>query len=322
MNKEEFREKVKSSCPEELVVHVPIAIDVLSDIFLRDGQYYQADVAKVIQYLGRLVPLLAQKDEGQLASFRLTAEDVLTSDYLANLLSYKMKETRRFAFNAEEAPFDSYEDAIAWMEGQSVELTEDTIVQMQETQLRMLLPYLSGEEISYIYPKPESNTLWLVVKEAHRTSKKIGFTPISVALYILVDIKPLLTPHVWSSVSIPEDIETENGSVRYRKRWVDIRLNTEISWNELLALYRSIRGSLGVTKNKMASNKHLELYELVQRKGAPPEGRGKLAFFTPIMEEWNRLHPEDLYHSWQGINMAYNRIVQKLRARLQIESVI
>ena len=241
----------------------------------RDGQYYKWDVAKVIEYLGRLVIHLAQADEALLASLRLNPECELTSDYLANLLNRRIREMRRRVFHDEKPPFTSYDDAITWMEGRSVELTEDIIMQMTEIQLETLLPYLAGNDVFYIYPKPESDDLWHVVKEAHRVSEKTGFTPISVALYILANIKPMLTPYYWSSISLPVEIDTENGSIKYSRRQVKIQLNTEISWNELLRLYRSIRGTLGVTKKKAAGNKQLELYRLVQERGAPPPKKAK-----------------------------------------------
>ena len=68
-----------------------------------------------------------------------------------------------------------------------------------------------------------------------------------------------------------------------------------------------------LAKGKRLNTNHLQLCRLVQNKGGAPKGKGTLAFWKSVMDEWNTPHPKNEYKTWKGVKIYYERIISKLR---------
>jgi hypothetical protein len=94
-----------------------------------------------------------------------------------------------------------------------------------------------------------------------------------------------------------------------------VRINTELSFDDLLAIYSSIRRYLGVKGSKKSTREHLDLHRMVLQMGGAPSGKGTVAFWTSAKAEWNNKHPERKYGTWKGVKIAYDRLHKKLNSR-------
>jgi hypothetical protein len=133
-------------------------------------------------------------------------------------------------------------------------------------------------------------------------------------MYILADIKPLLPPYEVMAPLEARTVYSKNGTTTYMKSSVIIKLNTELSFDELLSVYNWFRESCGVKRSSILNSKHLQLYQVVQRRGGPPEGKGTVGFWNSVMQEWNDLYPGSYGH-WKSVKIAYDRIIGKINQR-------
>ena len=279
--------------------------------------------------------------ENETVVTKLTPDSLLTSDYLAYLLNPAIKIIRKQIFGLDGPLFKKYDEAIKWLEGQEasegecefpkgkrhqlyevLESGNKKLLQQRDlSPLSLFLPHAASGRPRYIHPR-KGSALSQVIRVANEVSAQIGLTPISVAMYIIADIKPVLPAYSCGGTEALVILPAEDGKTELGRRHLNITINSELSFNELLALYKSVRGFLGVTKSKTLSNKHLELYQIVQRHGSPPKGKGSVAFWNSVKEEWNEKHQgDDIYKSWKGIKIAYERIIKKLKSRFQVSSV-
>ena len=278
--------------------------------------------------------------ENETVVTKLTPDSLLTSDYLASLLNPTMKIIRKQIFGSEEVPFTNYDEAIKWIESQEASDGEFEYPEGREHQLykvlkngnkilsqrqdvnplSLFLHHATSGRPHSIYPRKGSD-LSRVIRVANGISAQIGLTPISVVMYIIADIKPVLPAYSCGGTEALIILPTENGKIEYGRRQLNITINTELNFNELLALYKSVRGFLGVSKNKTLGSKHLELYQIVQRSGGPPKRKGTVSFWNSVKNEWNKLHSDnsfEQYRSWKAVKIAYDRIIEKLNGRFQV----
>lgn len=82
-------------------------------------------------------------------------------------------------------------------------------------------------------------------------------------------------------------------------------------------LYQVIKGKSGSRQLKWANAKHLELYRLVDKKEGPP-AKGVVAFWKEVMTEWNQGHSEDIYTTWKGVKIAYDRLMNRSKKRIDL----
>jgi len=293
------------------------------------------------EYLNSLVEgLLANQsneNESRSATGKLTPDSLLTSDYLAYLLNPAIEIIRNRHKSLGGPLFKEYDEAIKWLEGQEASEEEceflegkrhllyevsgngskKLLKQRDLSPLSLFLPHAANGRPRYIHPR-KGSALSRLVRVANEVSAQTGLTPISVVMYIIADIKPVLTTYSCGGTEDLVILPAENGKTKLSRRHLNITINTELSFNELLALYKSIKGFLGVTKSKTLSNKHLELYQIVQRHGSPPKGKGTVSFWNLVKNEWNTANPSDQYRSWKAVKIAYDRIIEKLNSRFQI----
>ncbi|MCX6009221.1 MAG: hypothetical protein NTW48_04190 [Chloroflexi bacterium] len=300
MNKKEFIEEVQTHCPPELVQHVPMAVGLLEGII----KYERWDVPRVIQFIPRMLSLMqSTKGEDYLSGGKLNAHALLTSDSLAELLKPEIKAIRKTYFGSGEPPFGSFKEAERWLEPIEVEL-------MERAGLVAVYGYHENELPEFSSKEAE---MWDEVQEKlFVLSGETGISSESLGYYVLADIKPLSLPY---EVRMPG---REYCKGRRKCFYVDIKVYTELGFEELLEIYHTVKGALGVKKGKRFKERHLELYAMVQERGGAPQRKGTVVIFWKcLQEEWNQRHRNGRYTTWKGIQRAYDLIYKKLNAQYQ-----
>jgi hypothetical protein len=125
---------------------------------------------------------------------------------------------------------------------------------------------------------------------------------------------------VYQALPSGEQLQPTHISLTIRSR--------DLTFEELRKIYNGWREALQLKKHKLKEGRnmassHWEIYQLVKKKGGPPKKkggppkkRGIGAFWKSVKEEWNSLHPEHPYHTWKGIQLAYDRVISKLEYRI------
>jgi hypothetical protein len=300
MNKKKFIEAVQRQCPPGLVQHAPMAVDSLESIV----KYENWDISKVIQFIPRMLSLMkSSTDKDYLSGGKLNAHALLSNNSLAESLKPEIKAIRKTYFGSEEPPFGSFKEAESWLEPIESELFS-----------RAASLEFGGKECELEPPSQEAEMWDEVQRKLFALSHRTGISPNSLEYYVLADIKPL---------SLPYEIRMPGREYCTGKRkcyYVDIKVYTELEFEELLEIYHTVKEALGVKKGKRFNEKHLEIYTMVQEQGGAPQGKGTVAFWKCLQEEWNERHGNgDEYTTWKGIKRAYDLIHKKLNAQYQIK---
>ena len=294
------------------------AVEAYGDLLKRGDEYDPNTIPALIALLGRRKarqPEKAKADEQDTKTID-TYDTLLTSDYLAYLLRQWVREIRIRNCHSEHAPFKSYGDALNWMESQSTELTPELMERYPRAHLNMLPLYRTKEgQLAYINPNPRAKELMDILTESHKMKEKTGLGTISLMMYILADIKPLLPSYEWSAYALHQELSTEEGLVSYKKSEMTVKIKSAMSWKDMLTLYELMRTHFGAKKRKELNEKHLELYHIVQGRGGPVKGKGAKGFWESIQKELNY----DSWNSWEAAKIAYYRIVKNLEDRFQVK---
>jgi len=279
------------------------------------------------------------EEEGESVVAGLTAETLITSDFLIEAISHWVELVRKEIVGSSQAPFTTLREAQMWIEQggpQEAEVMREQLIKREEARRRhegftmqmRSMPYL-GEDgtkrfAQIIGPEPRKWTMPLKREDAARYTElnwlnsetqimesATGFSQLSLIQFILTGIKPILrrfaTGWYLSHFTLP------NGKkLRPTRVEIDVRAR-DLSFQELQGIYTQYRMALQFQRGKTLNEKHLALYQLVSTKGGPPKGKGTVSFWESIKEEWNTKHPRGGYQTWKGVKMAYDRICQNLR---------
>lgn len=320
----EFIRKVEAHLPPKLrpyVSDIPEVAAMLKEIGFINYKYPQQDISKVIQFLPRWSAHQESKDKGGIIEGGLNAHALLTADYLAESLKPRIRAIRKTHFGDVEPPFDSLQEAEDW-----ANVYDSGTIFLEEEKAKKWASvfgvkgpldnweWVADDSIGEkLYDMTRSFWKWDEVEnEIFDLSDKTGISPETLRLYVLADIKPLQTPY---EISMPGQ-EYCKGK---RKCWyVDIRVNTELSFENLIEVYNTVKEALGVKKGKRLNQRHLGLYTMVLERGGAPRGKGTVEFWQALLEEWNDRH-EGMYQEWRCIKRAYDRLYKKLNAQYQIK---
>lgn len=296
----------------DICLEIVNKLDAIRDHKLRDSPVAE-QVARLMHdydvmelgYLNDLVQSLfasqSGENSGSLQETKLTPDTLLTSDYLAYSLKATVKAIRTTYFGGEEPPFSDEREARRWR----TNLYERMAKELKE-----------GKGI--LTSSPEKRKFWDIIGRAQAISGETGLSPVTILNYILADIKPLLVPY---EIRLPgRGLSSRVKNTRGRRQcwWVDVRINTELGFDDLLRIYSSIKRYLGVKRGKKLNEGHFDLHRMVQRRGGAPKGKGTVAFWNSVKGEWNEKHPSDAYETWKGVKITYDRINNRLKNRFPV----
>ena len=281
-------------------------------------------------------------------------EPSVTAQLLADQIKPWIESIRQTLFHSKTAPFSRIEDAQAWCDEakkrneewhkraeewrkkageRDRELAEwrkvlgewrNEINAINEDahlpeQVRLQLSRKFGELPTLEHlpepPKLDSQveTYFALGEQALEIYKATGFTYASVEMYILADASPVLPTF---TVRILRETHSLPSGASILNRFARVTIRGELTFEDLRSLYRSIRRELGIKRSKHPTAKHLQLYNMIRKRGDIPSREGTVKFWVSVMKEWNDLHPQDKYKTWKGVKLAYERIIAQFERRI------
>lgn len=277
----------------------------------------------------------------------LTADVLITSDFLADKIRPWVETVREELFHATKPPFATLIEAEQWMESQSKFPTKEDFTKIYKAQMALeelklyeghpfrmnaimrSFSYLgTNGRYKIVYIREPAPQDWGVPQMREEASKyapfnwlenetrimarATGFTQLSLVQFVLVGTQPLLPRYVATGYGNYQALPS--GEVMQPVR-IDVEIRSkDLTFEELRRIYNDYRRILPLKKNKMLNRGHWEVYQLVGEMGPPP-GKGTVAYWESVRQRWNESHKgqkDRQYATWKGMQKAYDRIIQKL----------
>lgn len=317
--------------------NVEYAVKVLADYIFNTG-----DTGEYLNAIAKSV-LANPPDikEGQLVPFRLTPDMLLTSDFLVDKINHWVELVRTEIFGSSQAPFSSIAEAAKWIQQQENEepspkqaWDESFILEgYHHIYLRRMpcLGYDGNEDYATLTSSnpPEWSMPELRGRARHYTplswlesetrimAQFTGFTQLSLIQYTLTGIKPILQRFTTRGTKTLFNMPNKE-----KLQPIQVEINiiaSDLSFQELQEIYTEYRTYLQLQRGRALNEKHLTLYRLVNSKGGPPKGKGTVAFWNSVRDEWKGLYHNDAHRNphWKGVKQNYERVIQKLKDRFE-----
>ncbi len=249
--------------------------------------------------------------------------DIVTSDYVISKISHWVAKVREELFDSTEPPFyDDHENAVRWVEDTAKLDGENENASQGKESLPFLkseiyLPYQNSVKPIWVQP---GSLLYHLGKKALSISQATGFRKHAVTIYILTGLEPVF-PRVTMQINygravLPQDnpdadtINKEKLTISSKSLCVNIYA-ADLSPGELKEIYDGYRRELKLNKMKSLSEDQVKLFYLVHNAGGPPK-YGSKAFWNEIKKQWNNIHGNKPYKSWEGVYQRYKIVVQKM----------
>ncbi len=246
----------------------------------------------------------------------ITPDILLRTETLREGLYPWVEKIRQKLFHQTEAPFRNYEEAVKWIRQYDIPSSppdEQGISHSLEGFRRNVrIDYEEGTENDNIIFARINSPLEKIIYSCQKLTTKleIGLDWNSLVFFVLADIRPFVSP---IGIGATERyVELPSGKLmRYRE--VDIKIREDFNRSYFAWMYEEVRRMLKLTRKKPFTDKHVELYLLVSKKGGTPPKKGAVAFWTDIMNQWNCTHAKKhKYSTWKGLEIAYRRLNSRL----------
>jgi len=290
--------------------------------------------------------LVSNHSERQVKPGDLSPSVRLTGEFLGRQITPWVEDIRRRLFHSRFAPFTSFDDARKWLELAREEdkqrfkekireldrnleklgikwepeiknstggMSEETLEWKSQRWKSMKERHPDVARDMYIHPDKYEPYLILYV-EADDLAHITGLDRTSIIYYILANIPPLLSE---AKVDTRERAYYLPSGKKLMNRAVTLETTGELSFKEMRHLYNQIRRELRIKRSKSFSEKHLELYQLVQKRGQLVNGKRSVAFWKSIRKEWDDRYPNE-HNSWKASKRAYGLIIRRLEHQFQI----
>lgn len=298
-----------------------------SPIVKQIAMLIQKDNVRDLATLNEIVETMyTSQGSDDLSEIVLTPSVVVNNEFLAYLISDWVKEIRRAVFRSEQPPFKSYDEAAEWMQTQNAVPREWVLGESPDKlppneskrhKFRVNVGFYNREGHYDIICARINSKLEKVIRQAKRVRDYTHLEHSSIVMHILAGTRPFLPPY---EVGFPTEaltFHTDQGEVEYLGRQVLVTFNVEPNFDVLMSLYRYLREHLGIERTKSLRGKHMELYRLVAGRTGPRQGKGAVEFWRSVQEDWNKSHPDDVYVTWKGVKIAYERLVKTLNRQVR-----
>ena len=306
---------------ESMAADIPDLVDMLVDGSAIHYDRPNSDVKKVIEMLPRWYVLRRGKsgdtvgETSHAIEGRINAHAVLSAELMAASLRPWVEDLRMTYFGSKAPPFYDVKDIENWL---AIYNNLLFLPKEQAERWRGVFKHdLISDELKAVDADGKlyelTHALWIwdeVENRVFLTSDKTGISPESLRYYLLGDIKPLQVPY---EITMPGG---EYCKGRRKCYYVNVRINTELGFDELLDIHRAVKDALGVKRGRRFDQQHLELYTMVQERGGVP-AKGVKKFWESLLQEWDSRHP-GMYKEWRSIRRAYDRLSTKLNTQYQI----
>lgn len=291
--------------------------------------------------LNRLVASMSSTAGRREGATVIKPDAVLDADYLGWLLANWVRSLRECVFLRTETPFSSVEQAIAWLVEGSVDyFDKELVTDRKEAQFQTVLlfqkksgsnryrllgipdlPPVYGMEGALALVPHVGTNQEAIVKACKTLSDEWHIERTSLVLHVLCETQLYVPPYELDSGNERRTIDTDAGPVEYNQKWVNIRLNSYVGrgeWNDIYPMVRLQLKIMRVQRDKSLGGRHMELLEMVRRRGGVPRDKGKVKFWESIQAEWNVLHPDRPYETWKGVKLACDRAQRKVAERRHV----
>ncbi|MFC1966474.1 hypothetical protein ACFLWI_05970 [Chloroflexota bacterium] len=275
------------------------------------------DLYTVNQVLEAVFASTLPKDEQPIVDLR--PEDLLYGEAMIEQIAPFVGELREEIFGAREPPFKTRDEALDWLRGKAHGTGGEYEKVMSEVG-GVFNEVLEDIEVIEFAGFVFACVPGMMAAHLLRRSELLGeiarLNYGSIVTHVLMGTQPVFQRYKYQHTR--HQVKVLSSDVAYDK-WVSkLTLWEPLSYKDMLSINELIRKSPWYKKTKQLKNKHVELYQMVKTSGGPPR-RGVVDFWIKIMHEWNNMHPEDRsYTSWKGVKLAYDRLVSKLRGRIEL----
>ena len=136
--------------------------------------------------------------------------------------------------------------------------------------------------LDYLFIWPRTPLARLEI-ETKLLSEETNFNQVSLIMFVLSGNRPIPLKYNFAS-------EIKFGRLGVKKG-VNIRIHRPLNKGELKEIYYKIKKAFGRKGKQFINDKHVQLYNLVEKHGGIPETK-KTEFWKKILKEWNRTHSE------------------------------
>lgn len=328
MQREEFEKvekQVKAQTVTALHPYIPMALEILGDT--REHHHFQ--VSDVVEVTDRLASILERMEvaEGQPEQGEVPAKPSVTNEFLDDLITPWIQDIRQEIFNTRVPQFRTPSEAFKWLDEGSVH-AKNWLNELQREKDKTIPKWMKSPYPGYLLdsldklnPKLDSMLdnpppYLVLFNKAKEVARVTWFSPASVMFHIVAGT-PLILDKV--NTKAEKEIHELPSGEELVNRFVTVQIRGELSLDELRHLYQQIRQDLGVKRSKALNDTHLELYQLVKKRGGPVKGKGSVTFWKQVMEDWNKKHEGDPYKIWKSAKRAYDLLWDKLRSQHLVE---
>ena len=152
-------------------------------------------------------------------------------------------------------------------------------------------------------------------REVEQISRQSALPPDELTAHVLTDAIPILSR--WSTTECNSYFTLPSGQqINFRCVTVTFR-TADLTFAELRERYDEIREYMGGKGVRSTGLEDLELWNLVEELGGPPQPyKGVRRFWLQVLERWNADHPErEPLKSWEGLQKRYKRLRKRLGAK-------
>jgi len=223
--------------------------------------------------------------------------------------------------------FSSEEEADSGEPKPAVRLASEFLIKQIDPWVEGIRQELFGSK-DVPFATPEEGAAWFrelddsddrktsTVRQIIDVSDSTGFTQGALLKYIVAGIRPVLSE---PDIFVMRERHRLPSGTSLARPFITVEIYREPTFNDLLSIYQTLKQRLETKSSRTYSAKHLELYQMVQRRGGEPQRKGTVAFWESIQKEWNEKHPDEQYTTWKGPKVTYDRLCEKLREQYRIE---
>jgi hypothetical protein len=258
------------------------------------------------------------------------------SEHLTAAIKLQVEQVRQEVFGTISPPFASYDVAMTWLKKTGQEppcLPPEVHQRLQELHQEILkrivewsqltreappwswrrgsLPYTEPEDlVIHAMPVSPGSPLARLERVSRELANLTGFAHLSIVVYILTDLKPLLPPvrvEFGGATDFPLGISHQ---------WATLTVHTpDVTHVQLRHILGEIRQWWDARGIKALTARDQRLLDLVKHFGGPPiDGKGVVAFWRQVQQAWNEQEERAQFRhkSWKATNNRYDRLQDRL----------
>jgi hypothetical protein len=321
------------------------ALKFAIDFYTKKEWHDREDVADCIELAAEHAEKKPSTQRRSSAQEPALFADTLNSLELAGAILPWVENVRIELFGSANAPFESYQDVVKWLESEerkvsTPELSEDQkkertekyreVMDEMAEKVAPLLPRFSHafQPLSVVFYVPyikagnlesipaSTEKLRRLHDETKEMEKATGFDQRQLVAFVLADIQPLLpvarvNMPLSGAPTLAYNLPTGGSILRYVARF-ECLSPRELKLAHLNRFYTQLRQNLHIVKKKTLTNEDRQLLSLIGQHGRVPK-RGRLDYWQKIAKEYNRKSKKPSV-SPNALRMRWHRLDDKKAA--------